>query len=288
MTKNKIFVFAALILVGLGSLLISQSLQIGKFRFIACDVGQGDGMLLITPGGSQILIDGGPGSRILDCLSENMPFWDRKIEVALNTHAQQDHLAGIIEAAERYEIGTLITTNIGSSAKFYQRWQKEIADKKIKVYVAKKGDRITLPGVSLEVLWPPADKLAQWQKQPPKDLNVTAFVLRLDVGSKCAYLTSDEPFGVLEAVLDRPCDILKVAHHGSKTGTSEKLLEQIKPKIAIIQVGRNNSYGHPTPEVLAMLEKFGVKVLRNDLNGEIEVDVPPAGGGKTWSVRSER
>jgi len=273
MSKNKLFVFAALILVGLGSLLISQSLQIGKLRFIACDVGQGDGMLIIAPSGAEIVVDGGPGSRILDCLSKNMPFWDRKIELVISTHAQLDHLAGIIETANRYEIGMLVTTNIGSSAKFYQRWQKEIADKKIKVYVTKRGDKITLPGVSLEVLWPPADKLAQWQKQPPKDLNVTAFVLRLDVGSKCAYLTSDEPFGVLEAILDRPCDVLKVAHHGSKTGTSEKLLEQIKPKVAIIQVGKNNSYGHPTPEVLAMLAKFGVKVLRNDLEGEIELRV---------------
>lgn len=273
MNKHKLLLTLASIFFGLGILLIAQLQNPGKFRFIACDVGQGDGMLLITPGGSQILIDGGPGSKILDCLSEHMPFWDRKIEVALNTHAQQDHLAGIIEAASRYEIGTFITTNIGNSAEFYTHWQKEIADKKIKVYVAKSGDVLTFPGVKLEVLWPPADKLEAWQKEPPKDLNMTAFVLRLDVGSKCAYLTSDEPFEVLETVLDRPCDVLKVAHHGSKTGTSEKLLEQIKPKIAVIQVGKNNSYGHPTPEVLEMLEKFGVKVLRNDLNGEIELGI---------------
>ena len=90
--KTKITLTLAVIFAGLGLLLIFSFQNSGKFRFITCDVGQGDGMLLVSPSGKQIVVDGGPGTKITDCLSANMPFWDRTVELVVATHAQKDHM----------------------------------------------------------------------------------------------------------------------------------------------------------------------------------------------------
>ena len=95
-------------------------------------------------------------------------------------------------------------------------------------------------------------------------------MMRLDVGSSCAYLTGDIPKEMLETLIDRQCQLIKISHHGSKTGTNLEILEKAKPKIAIIQVGKN-SFGHPHKEVISLLESKGVKILRNDTGGTIEI-----------------
>ena len=133
-TKTKAFLTAAVIFVGLGGLLIWQSLQIGKFRLIACDVGQGDALLLISPAGRQVLVDGGPNNKVLDCLSKNMPFWDRKIEVVINTHPQQDHLFGLVGVLEKYDVGLVVRTPVGHTTELYKTWQKTLESAKIKTH----------------------------------------------------------------------------------------------------------------------------------------------------------
>src|SRR3989338_5707869 len=124
MNKNKFIFFVALILVGLGVLLIWQSLQIGKFRFIACDVGQGDGMMIIAPNGAEIVVDGGPGSRITDCLSRHMPLWDRTIEMVVLTHPHSEHMEGFLDIFNRYEVKTVLDTVAFNKTQLYQRWIK--------------------------------------------------------------------------------------------------------------------------------------------------------------------
>lgn len=286
MNKNKIFVFAALILVGLGSLLISQSLSIGKLRLIACDVGQGDAQLLITPEGQQMLIDGGPNNKVIDCLARNMPFWDRKVEVVVNTHPQQDHLQGLPQVLKDYEVGLVVRTPVENATKLYETWQSQLKSANVKTYSPQKGDILKLGSLKIEVLWPDKASLDRWRLRPPTDLNESSIVMRVTAssGGGCIYLTGDINVDILERIVDRNCDVLKVAHHGSKTGTSRLVLDKIMPKIALIQVGLKNRYHHPRKEVLDLLAAYGVQVLRNDLNGEMEVD----SDGKSWSVRSER
>ena len=297
--KTKIVTGAALILVSLGVLLVWQSLSLGKLRFIFCDVGQGDTILIITPDGKQILVDGGLGSKVVDCLSSHMPFWDRSVEMVINTHPQQDHLEGLVSVLEKYEVGMIATNGVVNSTNLYGQWEKAVkkeegpkgtegskGTKGAKMYTAKAGDKLILDQgsaysrvapLTMEVLWPPADKIENWQKEPPKDLNVSSIIVRISYGPPaggfCAYLTGDIPKEILETVADKQCQILKVTHHGSKTGTNEQLLAKIKPKIAVIQVGKNNRFGHPHKEVLDLLASRNIKVLRNDLSGTIEVDV---------------
>ena len=90
-----------------------------KLRLIACDIGQGDA-ILVTYGNNQILTDGGPNNRVLDCLSEFMPFWDRKIELVVLTHPDKDHFAGLIDVFKRYEVGSFLTTKAKSSSQEYR------------------------------------------------------------------------------------------------------------------------------------------------------------------------
>lgn len=268
--KAKILVTSALIFVGLGFLLIFQTQNTGKLRMIFCDVGEGDGMLLILPSGKQVVVDGGPGSKILECLSSNMPFSDHSVDMIIATHAQKDHMEGLLFVLERYEVTNVVDTTLASEALLYKEWSKLVTAEGAKIVKGMRGDKFVLDeNIALSVLWPPNTFVSRWQTDPPNDLNESSYVMRLDFAGGCAYLTGDIPKEILETVIDRPCDILKVSHHGSKTGTSAQVLEKAKPRLAVIQVGKN-SYGHPTREVLDLL--VGVNVLRNDLMGTIEID----------------
>ncbi len=291
MHKKSLLIYFALIFLGLGALLIFQLKDLGKFRMIACNVGQGDGLLLISPGGKQVVVDGGPGKKILDCLSSHMPFWDRKVEMVVLTHPHAEHMEGLLAILENYKVGTIVTTNVPnkdkqsfSTNKLFIAWQEEIKKSGARVYVPGAGDKFTVDNLTFDVLWPTRDQIEQWMLVPASDLNETSILLRANYGNFCAYLTGDLPKEILQRLIDKPCDVLKVVHHGSKTGTNQEVVDAIHPKLAIIQVGAKNQYGHPHKEVLDVLGANGVKVLRNDLNGEAEVD----SDGKGFTVKSER
>src|SRR3989338_1594807 len=286
--KTKIFLTLAVIFAGLGLLLIFSFQNLGKFRLIFCDVGQGDGMLLVSHSGKQIIVDGGPGTKIVDCLSANMPFWDRTVELVVATHAQKDHIEGLLEVLARYKVGMIAETKVNNGSELYRAWEKAVENEKTKVYVAKAGDKLSIDAkqgqtLSIDILWPDAGKLAVWQSSPPSDLNESAIVLRVNYGQLCAYLTGDIPKETLQGLIDRQCQVLKIYHHGSKTGTNDQVLDAAKPAVAIIQVGKN-SFGHPHKEVLDLLQSKGVKILRNDTNGIIEVD----SDGKSYKIKTEK
>jgi len=290
--RHRILFFIAPLLVGLGILLIVQSQNNGRLRIIFCDVGQGDGMLIITPGGKQVVIDGGPGRKIIDCLGQKMPFWDRKIELVVSTHAQKDHMEGLIEVLGRYEVAMVATHGIGNETAVYQAWEKALKGENTRIYTPNVGDELMLDSERgslsrLEVLWPNRSMIDQWKVDPPKDLNETSIVLKLvegpPAGGFCAYLTGDITKEILETLIDEACELLKISHHGSKTGTNDGILDLATPEVAVIQVGKN-SFGHPTKEVLDMLSSHGVKILRNDINGVVEVE----SDGKSYAAISKK
>ena len=281
--KNKIFLTLAVIFAGLGLLLIFSFLNSGKFRLIACDVGQGDGMLLVSPSGKQIVVDGGPGTKIVDCLSQNMPFWDRTVELVVATHAQKDHMEGLLEVMARYKVKMIAETKVNNGSELHREWEKAVKEEEAKVYIAKKGDRLKIDRLTLDILWPDAQKLNSWQMTSPSDLNESAIVLRTNYGQFCVYLTADIPKETLQGLVDKKCQILKISHHGSKTGTNTEIINEVSPRLAIIQVGKN-SYGHPTKEVIDLLTSKAVKILRNDTNGVIEI----TSDGKSLKAKSEK
>ena len=255
-------------------------------RVVFCDVGQGDGMLLITPSGKDIVVDGGPGTKIVDCLGQKMPFWDRTIEMVVLTHPQKDHLEGLLSVLSRYKVKMIATTGVENETELFKAWQTAIKAEGARIYTPKAGDRLVLDSVrgqtsSMDVLWPTSEKLEIWKLAGLSELNKSSVVLRLEMDGFCAYLTSDIPNEILVGLIDRSCQVLKISHHGSKTGTNQEILDSIDPKVAIIQVGKN-SFGHPHKEVLEMLGSKGVKIYRNDINGVIELK----SDGDNYKVKS--
>jgi len=307
--RTRILLMLGILLAGLGAIVILQAQSLGKLRMIFCDVGQGDAILVITPGGREILVDGGPGSRVLGCLSNSVPFWDRTIDAVFLTHPQQDHMEGLVGVLANYKVKMIGTTGTRNQTALFNVWQKAAVDENTRMYTPKKGDKLILDSsqgsdVTIEILWPhfaesnsasrgkPSIALAsegkpsieEWRANPPKDLNESSIVMRVTYGSICAYLTGDIPKEILQTVIDKPCQVLKVAHHGSKTGTNLEVLDAARPQLAIIQLGKNNRFGHPHKEVVDSLNSKGVKILRNDMLGTIEVETD----GKSLSIKGQK
>ena len=281
--KTKILATFALILGALGVLVIVQVQSLGKLRLIFCDVGQGDGILLISPAGKQIVVDGGPGNKMVDCLGQKMPFWDRTIEMVVLTHPQKDHLEGLLSVLARYKVEMIATTGVENNTDLFEEWQKAFLSEGARIYTPREGDRLVVDKANIDVIWPPNEKLAIWKLAGLSELNESSVVLRLQMGQFCAYLTGDIPKETLDEIIDRACQILKVSHHGSKTGTSEKVLDEARPQIALIQVGRNN-FGHPHKEVIDLLKSSNIKIFRNDINGIVEIQ----SDGVSFKTKTEK
>jgi len=251
----------------------------GKLHLNFCDVGQGDAIFLRTPKGKDILIDGGPDAKVLNCLSEKMPFYDRTIELMILSHPQADHLVGLIEVLKKFKVEKVLTTKAANNTSEFKAFQEALKNEKAQIFEAKKGKVIDFEkGLKGEILWP--QDLVFYQ-----DVNETSQVLRIKYGDFCAFLTGDATKNTwlsLSAAGDlEQCLLLKVPHHGSKNNLDDLLLDNIRPKIAIISVGKNNHFGHPHKEVLSSLEKYQVKILRTDEKGTIEI----VSDGKKWWLK---
>ena len=254
-----------------------------KLHLIACDVGQGDGILAIYKD-TQILIDGGPGDNILECLSKYVPFWDRDLELVVLTHPQLDHYGGLVEVFKRYNVDTFLATGLDSGASSYQALKNAVGGNGARVVNPKEGMVLRIGMIYLDILAPTQTLLsleapdsqtnvlgAYSSKKDPNDFSIVT-ILRL--GEFEALLTGDIGPSEIPEILTggkvRDLEYIKVPHHGSKNGLTHELLEASSPEIAIISVGKN-SYGHPNQEILDMLKDKRVRVLRTDEEGDIEI-----------------
>lgn len=274
-----------LIRAGLGVLVISLIFLIlvwrsgtqGQMEVIFLNVGQGDSILIRTPDEEHILIDGGPDNTVINRLGQNLPFYDRGIDLVVLTHPDSDHLVGLVEVLKRYPVKRILATGLKYSSAPYQEWQRLIAEKKIPFLTSQAGESFVFDHqIKLEVLYP-FDNLAG---QVLKETNEGSIVAKLIFGQNSFLFTGDAPIKI-ERQLLKECetkkddcqlesDLLKVAHHGSKNSSSKEFLEKVNPEIAVFQVGQNNKFGHPHLVVLKRLEALGAKIYRNDLDGEIK------------------
>jgi len=262
-----------------------------KLHLIACDVGQGDA-ILATYRKTQILIDGGPDRSVLTCLSEHMPFWDKEIEVVILTHPEADHLTGLIEVFKRYRVKTLVATPLDASSQGYQVLKNIVGGSGTRVVNPTSGMVIRLGLLYLDIVYPASKNLgltnpsvsndvlgAFSSNQSPNDFSIVA---NLRLGEFDALLTGDIGPKVIDDVLAtgkvRDIDYIKIPHHGSKNGLTKELLEASVPEIAVISVGKN-PWGHPHQEVLQLLQEAGVRTLRTDQEGDIEIITD---GKNTW------
>jgi len=240
------------------------------------DIGQGDSIFIETPYGHQILIDGGPDSKILEKLAKEMPLGDKTIDLIILTHPEKDHMVGLLKVLERYQVEQILWTGIIRDTADYNKWQELIQKEKAKITIAESSKRIRAGGVFLNVLYP----FESLEGKEFKNSNDTSIIAQLIFNNSSFLFTGDTTKSIEKKILSRcqedpncllNSDVLKVGHHGSKTSTSEEFLEEVSPEIAVISCGRNNPYNHPHQEVLKNLEKFDIKILRTDQIGDIKI-----------------
>lgn len=244
-----------------------------NLHLVFCDVGQGDATLIVYKQ-NQILVDGGPDQKVLSCLSQNLPFYDRRIEMVVLTHPEEDHFFGLIDVLKRYDVRYFVSNGIKKSSASFAELEKIKEEKKVLSVLVKTGDQIKIGLLFFSVLWPEKDYIQT------KELNDSTVVLKLSFGDFEALLTGDISEKVENLLNLDKVEVLKVAHHGSKFSTSTAFLNLVKPYLAVISVGENR-FGHPTAEVLERLKQAGAKILRTDQIGTIEI----VSDGRQWYTR---
>jgi competence protein ComEC len=246
----------------------------GKLHVSFLDIGQGDAILIQTPNGQDILIDGGPDpQKIALELSERLPFWDRTIDLVVCTQPQADHVTGLVEVLQRYNAERVVDPGVSYDSAIYQEWVRLIEIKGIEHNVARAGQEIDLGGgVKIEVLNPPE---SLWEGTS-HDVDNNGVVLRLSWNDVSFLFTADiRAEAELELIMNRAnlkATVLKVAHHGSDTSTTQQFLAAVDPELAVICVGADNPFGHPSPEVLERLtDRLGdANIHRTDQDGTLE------------------
>lgn len=238
------------------------------------DVGQGDSAFIETPGNHQILIDGGPNSSVLEKLSSLIPFWDKTVDLVVLTHPETDHMQGVINFLKTYKADYILWTGVEKDSPDYKVWMNILNRQKgigSKIIIAESGQQIKAGHVVIETMFPLESIEGQNTKNTSND---TCVVSKVIYGNNSFLFTGDIGFVAEKDLINRggelSSNILKISHHGSKYSTSEEFLLSVNPEMAIISVGAKNTYGHPTPEVLQRLEKSGIKVLRTDIDGDVE------------------
>ena len=252
----------------------------GRLRVTVLDVGQGDAILLQGPAGGRMLIDAGPDpDRLLMLLDQRIPTWDRRLDTVVLTHPHEDHVAGLALLMTRYRVGAIAETGMPGPGPSDAAYRVELAAQGRTTRIVAATDTIWLDGIRIEVDWPPPGFVPAIPPDSGKEINDTSIVLELHFGLRDMLFSGDaeeeiDPLLLASGLADRvgpQLDVLKVAHHGSRTATTVGLVEALRPRIAVISAGADNDYGHPAPETLARLESVGAQVFRTDLDGTIEI-----------------
>ncbi len=245
----------------------------GQLHVQFLDIGQGDGIFIQTPSGRQLLIDGGQDSQQLFAqLGAVMPFWDRHLDRAVVTHPDADHIAAQIDLPQRFRLGRAIISANTLGHEHTKPWLDALSVENVQVIGLQQGGWLDLgDGVSLWALWPPPEaELRGWEED---DKNERSLVLRLVYGNFTLLLTGDSGHASEERLLrtgqSLAAQVLKVGHHGSDASTGPDFIEAVGSGVAVIQVGADNRYGHPDPDLLERLQ--GQIILRNDKHGRVHI-----------------
>ncbi|MED3733522.1 ComEC/Rec2 family competence protein [Geobacillus stearothermophilus] len=243
------------------------------------NVGQGDSIYIKAPNGEDILIDGGnkDGSDVVAYLKKQKV---KDIEFMIATHPDADHIGGLDEVLKAFPVKNVYAPKVSHTSQAYKDFLTAVKNKKLTIKTAQANVTLPIKGVTAKFVGP----VKTYSKS---DTNDWSAVLRLAYGKNAFLFTGDAEFkaesDMIKAKQPLKADVLKVGHHGAKTSTSTAFLNAVKPKYAVISVGKN-SYGHPTKEVLNRLKAAKVTVYRTDQKGTIVF----TSNGSTLSVKTER
>ena len=228
------------------------------------DVGQGEAILIALPE-KTMLIDAGPtGSapKIAQVLQE---LGRNKIDYLVATHPDEDHIGGMADVISNTQIGTIYAPNKTNNTATYRKFLTAIQNNNLQITLAEAGTIIDqIDSYKLEILWPKKD--ANFP-----ETNDYSIIIKLTVGNKTFLFTGDAPTNAILNSNPGHIDVLKLSHHGSRTGTTEVLIHKLSPTYAVLSYAVDNPYGHPMQSVLNALRKHSVEVWGTGANGTITI-----------------
>ncbi len=237
----------------------------GTVRVSFLDVGQGDATLLQSDGHAALVDSGPAGGGVVERLREE---GIEALDLLVATHAQSDHLGAADEVLDAFQVGALLDGRDGVVGPEATAMEESARRNDVPLVVAAAGDSITLGSLSLQIVSPPADS----HPTPGADPNQRATVILAEAPDLTLLLTADAESGLLAPLSLPTIDVLKVSHHGSSDEALPRLLQQLQPRLAVIEVGAGNSYGHPAAETLGALNRAGVPAFRTDKDGTVRIE----------------
>jgi len=255
-------VFGGLLL----SLTTTQSSPYFEIHFL--DVGQGDAVLIQTPDGYEVLIDGGKSSAVLQQLANEQSWNDRALDVVIATHPDTDHVGGLVDVLQRYQVDLIIQTQAEGDSPAAAAFLAAATAENATVEYALAGQVIQIgASTTIEVL-SPASETTNWAS------NAASVVVRVVYGDTAFMLTGDAPAGVEDYLVgaygaDLQSNVLKLGHHGSKTSTSELFLDTVQPQYAVVSASLDNSYGHPDQSVMQRVFAREIQTSHTGTDGTV-------------------
>jgi competence protein ComEC len=281
------FVAIALAASVAGLVLIAAHRADGTIRIEVLDVGQGDAILVQGDRGARMLVDGGPDpGRLLVALDERLPPWDRRIDLLVLTHPHEDHVAGMARLLERYRVRRIAEPGMIGPGPGYAAFAGWLVRHDRRVERLSTGDSLGLDSIAFRVLWPDAGAVPLRPADTGTGINNVSIVLLGQVAAHRFLLMGDVEESIDLILLTRGLprvDVLKVAHHGSRTSSTDAFLAAVRPRIAVVSAGLHNPYGHPAPATIQRLEAHGASIFRTDLDGTVEVALE----GDGWVASAE-
>lgn len=285
----RLVVLGSMALLGLTIILLYTYAEYSdnKLHVIFCNVGQGDGIFIRTPNGSNILIDGGPNDNILNCISSHTPFWDRTINLMLLTHPHEDHLYGLISVLQRYNTIYFGSENLANKTVSFKKLTQFLKAKRVDTHFLYQGDKIkTKDGLVISIIGPSKTFLSA--TSPNGIIEESGEFASLEnyfQYEKFRILftgdsQTEELIDAIQRDINTPIDILQIPHHGSKYGISQAVLDKLKPRLCIISVGQNNRYGHPSDQAVSLAKNNNCQIFRTDERGDIEIITD----GNKWRI----
>lgn len=233
------------------------------------DIGQGDSTFIESPTGTQVLIDGGRSDRaVLRGLGEVMPWSDRSIDVMIATHPDQDHIGGLLDVLERFQVDYVIQSSVLGDTDLWRALEDSIENEGSTNLTALRGHVVDIGGGAyLQILFPDRDVSGL-------ETNMGSVVARLVYGGTSFMLTGDSPIVIEKHLVSLDGEklkstVLKAGHHGSKTSSSAEFLDVVSPEHAVFSRGCDNTYGHPHKEVVETFARLHIKTFDTCTDGRV-------------------